>query len=139
MNENTPVSEPNFEGEAMKVPEGSSHHTPVAGTEPGTSFGLILALLFLALVLILGGMYFWYRTVTSTPPVIIPESLRPTAEENTEPESTTAAAQADALNVVSSSNELDAISADLESTNIDTLTAELQAIDNTIEGEVTSQ
>jgi flagellar basal body-associated protein FliL len=126
------AAEPNFEGEAMKLPGGAT----VAATpkSSGTAFGVVLTILFLALVLILGGLFFWYRSMQPLPTVVIPEPpTRPTAEENREPESTTASAQAEALNVVSNSNELDAIEADILSTNLDSLDSELGAIDTEID------
>ena len=61
-----------------------------------------------------------------------------TAEENNEPESTTADAQVQALETVSTSNEIEAIEADIESTDLDELDAELEAIDAELDAEIQS-
>lgn len=87
----------------------------------------ILILLMLLLLLILGGLGYWYLSLEE--PAMIEEFTRPTAEENNEPESTTAEAQVETMQAVSTSDEIPAIEADLESTNLDSLDAEIQAIE----------
>jgi uncharacterized Zn finger protein len=57
------------------------------------------------------------------------ESLRPTAEMNKEPETTTATAQVEAFNTMSTSDEISSIEADLDSTNLVNLEIEMQQID----------
>ncbi len=95
--------------------------------------GPVLFLLVVLLIGILGGMYYWFIVLQNqtSNPVAVP--VRPTAEQNNEPESTTAEAQVEALNTVSTSDELNAIEADLESTSLDGLEAELQAIEAELE------
>jgi len=95
--------------------------------------GPIILLLFIILVVILGGLYYWYSIVKSIP-IIQPTNNRPTAEQNNEPESTNAEAQTQALDVVSTSDELGAIEADVSSTNLDNLDAELNALDAELTG-----
>lgn len=125
MNEQTQSSEPHFENGPMKVPEGSPAARMAATSSRG--FGLVLGGLCAILLLILGGMYFWFTNQQST---ATPDTtLRPTAEENKEPESTNARAGADALSTLSTSNELEAIRADIESTDIQGINSDMQAIE----------
>lgn len=126
------IIEPNFEGEEMKMPENTDVQATSEETKSSIVNGPLLIILALLLVLILGGMYYWFGTMTTTPEPT-PEITRPTAEENNEPESTTAEAQTDMMLVTSPSDEITAIEADLETTNMDSLDAELQAIDAEIE------
>ncbi len=125
-------SEPQFSGEIMKTPAGVPA-TETAGTpvNRGPLFGVIIGLLFVALVLVLGGLMFWNYLLTPTPLTIDPPS--PDTGMNQEPESTTAQAQADAAITLSTSNELPAIEADLLSTDLSSLETELTAIDLMIE------
>jgi len=131
MSEDHKINEPNFEGEEMKM------HTETAPlpAEVNKSIlsGPIILLLFIILVVILGGLYYWYSIVKSIP-IIQPTNNRPTAEQNNEPESTNAEAQTQALDVVSTSDELGAIEADVSSTNLDNLDAELNALDAELTG-----
>lgn len=90
--------------------------------------GPILILLVAMLLAILGGMFYWFSTMNNTP-VVVPATLRPTAEQNREPESEGARAQAEANTIVSTSDEIPAIEADIDSTNLDTLETELDAIE----------
>jgi zona occludens toxin (predicted ATPase) len=128
---NTPVNEPNFDGEEMKVPATMQ---AVAETNPNTSLvsGPILILLFAILAALLGGIYYWYTILMSEPLTAIP--TRPTAEMNNEPESTTAEARTDATDVVSTSDELDALQADIESTRFDDIDDGFAAIETEIGG-----
>ena len=122
------VIEPNFEGEEMKLPTVRSERTaPVAKNQSLLTWPIII-LLFLILIAILGGLYYWYILVTK--PEMIDTLLRPTAEQNNEPESTTAEARTGVTDVVSTSDEPGAIRADLTSTqfeDIDTLTAPIES------------
>jgi hypothetical protein len=124
---NTPVTEPNFDGEEMKIPEAMK---AVAEPVPNTSLvnGPILILLFAILVALLGGIYYWYTILMEEP--VIPESLRPSIEMNNEPESTTAEARTAATDVVSTSDELEALQADIESTRFDDIDDGFTAIEN---------
>ena len=100
--------------------------------------GPILFLLVVLLLAILGGMYRWFVVLDKNVPTIS-TSLRPTAEQNNEPESTTAEAQVEAYGVVSTSDEIPAIEADVAGTNLDSLDNELNAIDAEIDAAVTSK
>ncbi len=93
--------------------------------------GLIIVVLFLLLGIILALLFYWYylRQNNISPAV----SLRPTYETNKEPESTTAQAQYESLGVLSTSDELSAITADLESTDLTSLDLELAQIDQELE------
>ncbi len=135
--EKNEVHTPNFEGEAMKMPENSGlkMETTEAATVVNSPILLILTIL---LVIILGGMYYWFNTMNTEAPVVMPVAERPTAEQNNEPESTTAEAQVETMQAVSTSDELTAIEADLEATNLDSLDAELEAIDAELQTETTT-
>ena len=110
---------------------------PVAEPE-NIANGPILFLLVVLLLAILGGMYRWFVVLDKNVPTIS-TSLRPTAEQNNEPESTTAEAQVEAYGVVSTSDEIPAIEADVAGTNLDSLDNELDAIDAEIDAAVTSK
>ncbi len=91
--------------------------------------GPILVLLVVLLLAILGGMYRWFILLDNDIPAIS-AGLRPSAAENNEPESTSAEARAEAMGVVSNSNEIPAIEADIDSTTeLDSLENELNAIE----------
>ena len=127
----TPVNEPNFEGEEMKVPA----HMKAAVAEPASTSlvsGPILILLFAILLALLGGIYYWY-TILMSEPIAVP-ATRPTAEMNNEPESTTAEARTSATDVVSTSDELDAIQADIESVRFDDIDDGFTAVENELGG-----
>ena len=126
--ENTNTQEPVISDTEMKMPEESFGPSGVQ-PEKTTHLGIILGVLIVLLVLILGGLYLWGTTLQGPVEKPEPAATRPTAEENNEPESTTADAQIQALETVSTSNEIEAIEADIESTNLDALDAELNAID----------
>lgn len=114
-----------------KQMEGAETTTSNMSTEEGHRIsGPILVLLVMTLLMVLGLLYLWFATIQMrmTDDTTM-TATRPTAEENNEPESTTAEAQAGSFQVVSNSDEIDAIDADLESTNLDALDAELNAID----------
>jgi hypothetical protein len=100
--------------------------------------GPVLILLVVLLLAILAGMYHWFVVLKNDVPTI-PSSLRPTAAENQEPESTTARAQTEAYGVVSTSDEVPAIEADVEGTNLDSLDSELDAIDSELDAAITEE
>jgi hypothetical protein len=100
-----------------------------AESEKVVTNGPILVLLATILLVLLGALYYWFTILNANPTPAPTTSERPTREENNEPESTTAEAQADTLQVVSTSDEIEAIEADVEATNLDSLDAELNAID----------
>lgn len=91
--------------------------------------GPILILLVALLLAVLGGMFYWFTMLDKGGITISPTSLRPTTEQNNEPESTTAEARTEAYGVVSTSDEIPAIEADVEGTNLDSLDSELDAIE----------
>lgn len=128
---NQPVSEPNFDGEEMKIP-ATMKVAAAAPTNASLVSGPILILLFAILLALLGGIYYWYTILMSEP--IIAPATRPTAEMNNEPESTTAEARTGATDVVSTSDELDAIQADIESTRFDDIDDGFTAVENELGG-----
>jgi uncharacterized protein HemX len=108
---NTPVS-----GE-MRIP-------PEFHTTQHSHIGPILAVLVIMLVLILGGLYLWggmlskEARMTEETPII-----------NNEPETPRAVADQEIFQIVSPSDELEAIEADISSTNFDALDGDLMTID----------
>ena len=122
---------PDFSGEEMKMPENTDAQPEMKDSSSIVS-GPLLIILTILLVLILGGMYYWFNTLNAVP-TPSPTIERPTAEENNEPESTTAEAQVETMQAVSTSDEITAIEADVEATNLDSLDAELNAIDAELE------
>jgi flagellar basal body-associated protein FliL len=138
MEKRQPVIEPNFEGEAMHLPTPRFTQTLPEAPPPRLLTAPIIILLFLILVAILGGFYYWYMIVMSEQ--VLPQTTdRPTALENNEPESTTAEARTGLMNVVSTSDELDAIEADASSTNLADLTTETTAIEAELEAAIGTQ
>jgi len=130
--ENKDIQAPDFSGEEMKMPENTDAQPEVRESSSVVN-GPLLLILTLLLVFILGGMYYWFNSLNSPVPVTTPVVERPTAEENNEPESTTAEAQVETMQAVSTSDEISAIEADLEATDLDSLDAELNAIDAELE------
>jgi len=120
-------TEPVIADSEMKVPEEAMRMSHTGGDQ--SALPIVLGVIIVLLVLILAGLYLWGTTLEGTPMPATSDSLRPTAEENNEPESTTADAQVQALETVSTSNSLDAIEADVDSTALDAIDAELGAID----------
>lgn len=133
-----PVIEPNFEGEVMHMPTKPANQAISAPATTRFLTAPIIILLFLILVAILGGFYYWYTIVMSEQ--VTPQgTTRPTAEQNNEPESTTAEARTSLMDVVSTSDELDAITADAQSTNLDDLTTETTAIEAELDAAITAR
>jgi len=95
---------------------------------------IILIVIILMLLVVLGGLLWWGVVLTRpTPaPETIPTVTRPTPEENNEPESTNAEAEASVIRTISSSVALKDIKADLTSTDFTNLTKEMVTIDNLI-------
>lgn len=126
--ENNEPKIPNYEGEPMKMPENTV--APEMSVEKSNVINApILLILGVLLLVILGGMYYWFDTLAEEEPIPAPAVERPLPEENNEPESTTAEVQTETMLTTSSSDEIEAIEADIEGTNLDTLDAELEAID----------
>lgn len=116
----------------MKLP--SENFSVSAEVEnPKTQLGSIL---FLGVVLlaILAGLFYWYQ-LSNQVPVATPAPMRPSVEQNAEPETPTATAQTDSFGAMSTSDEITAIEADIESTNLDSLDSELGQIDATLEAQ----
>jgi flagellar basal body-associated protein FliL len=132
-----PVIEPNFEGEVMHMPTRQINQTDSIPESPRLLTAPIIILLFLILVAILGGFYYWY-TIVMSEQVVPQATTRPTTEQNNEPESTTAEARTSLMDVVSTSDELDAISADAQSTNLEDLVNETTAIEAELDAAMTA-
>lgn len=122
----------------LEESEITSLKATVAREPENIANGPILFLLVVLLLAILGGMYRWFVVLNRDVPSIT-TSLRPSAAQNKEPESTTARAQTEAYGVVSTSDEIPAIEADVAGTNLDSLDSELNAIDAEIDAAVTDQ
>jgi flagellar basal body-associated protein FliL len=125
--ENKNTQEPVVPDVEMKMPEGTSIESDSgAGTK---QLGIILGVLIVLLALILGGLYLWGSSINIEIPEPAPEVAQPAPAENNEPESTIDETQIQALDTVSTSDEISAIEADIENTDLDELDAELDAID----------
>jgi hypothetical protein len=124
----TPTS-PDIIGEEMKMPANSN--VMPEPEEKAKVRGPVILIIGLLLLAILAGLIMWFMNLMNQPtPTPAPAPVeRPTDEENNEPESTTAEAQTDNLEVVSTSDEISAIEADIEATDIEALDAELEAIE----------
>jgi len=131
---NKELNSPDFDNEPMKLPEQHLSYEPESVTN-----GPILMLLVALLLAVLGGMFYWFSMLGKDSPIITPTVLRPTKEQNNEPESTTAEAQAEAYGVVSTSDEVPAIEADIEGTNLDSLDAELDAIEAELDAAIVTE
>ncbi len=131
------IIEPDFEGAPMKMPTASTSKKIEVPRGDSILSAPIIILLFLILVSILAGLLYWYLLVTN--PSILPGTIRPTAAENNEPESTTAEARTEVMDVVSTSDELSAIKADLESTHLDDLSTEILPIKAELDAALASQ
>jgi len=135
---NKEVQTPDFSNEEMKMPENAVVQTNTRTESDSVINGPLLITLAVLLVLILGGMYYWFASLNAPAPVA-PAAERPTAEQNNEPESTTAEAQTETTQAVSTSDELSAIEADLEATNLESMDSEMEAIDAQMEAETSTQ
>ncbi len=125
------TNEPNFEGEEMKLPTQTNN--PIKDSQPRKEVnGTVVIILFIILILIMAGLYYWYK-IASVIPQPIETTTRPTLEVNKEPETTTATAQTESFTVISTSDEIEAIEADLESTDLNNLETELNQIDAELE------
>lgn len=127
-------SEPVISDEELKMPDQAFGTNNANGP---SLLGPILAVLIVVLILLLGGLYLWGTTLNIGEPEYVPVDERPTPEENNEPESTTAEADVQALETMSTSDEIEAIEADLESTDLDALEEELNQIDAELDAALT--
>ena len=132
-NDQTPVQAPDLSQEEMKMPENSTITSTPTTKSSSSINGIIIAILAVLLIVILGGMYVWFSQLSNTPAEVAPVVERPTAEENNEPESTTAEAAVETQQAISTSDEIAAIEADINATDLDSIDAELTAIDAEME------
>ncbi len=132
---NETPSVPNFSTEEMKMPENSTSVAEFEPEEKSAVRGPVILVLGVLLLVILVGLFLWFTNMQKAQVVApVPAPIeRPTPEENNEPESTTAEAQTDNLEVVSTSDEISAIEADIEATDLEALDAELEAIEAELE------
>jgi len=117
----------------MKMPEGYEHIH-----EKPSYLGIFIGIMIILLVVVLGGLYMWstYIVEQNNPS----QAVRPTDEENNEPESNKAEADTSNASVVSTSDDLGAIEADLDSTQLFEFDADLNAIEAELdEGEVQAE
>ncbi len=127
-NQNETSQVPDFTAEEIKMPENSTVET--GPEEKSALSGPVILVLAILLIIILAGLYMWFSSINNESVEPLPAPVeRPTPEENNEPESTTAEAQTDNLEVVSTSDEISAIEADIEATDLESLDAELEAIE----------
>ena len=140
MEQEQQVHAPDLSQEEMKMPENSVRSAaPKAATQTPVN-GIVIIVLALLLIFILGGMYYWFSQLTGqTASPIAPMVERPTAQENNEPESTTAEAAVETQQALSTSDEIIAIEADIEATDLDSLDAELNAIDAELEAALSEE
>lgn len=131
MNPNTEKQEPIISDDELKLPEDAMRATHAGGGE--SALPVVLGVIIVLLVLVLGGLYLWGSTLGPADPQPTDPAMRPTAEQNNEPESDTADAQVQALETVSTSNSLEAIEADIESTLLEAIDTELGTIEAEIE------
>jgi flagellar basal body-associated protein FliL len=133
MEKQSPIIEPNFDGEEMRMPTVQAGR-PIETTASTSIISLpIIILLVLILAAILGGFYYWY-TLVMKEAAAVPVATRPTVEQNNEPESTTAEARTATTDVVSTSDELSSIRADVDSTHLEDLDNEIPAIESELNG-----
>jgi len=138
MNEDkTPISVPDFSNEPMKMPENVDAQQIVKESSGSSIVNApLLITLTVLLIAILGGMFYWFQIMNTTPEIIpAPAIERPTPEENNEPESTTAEARSDAFLVTSPSDEITAIESDVN-VDISAIDADLVIIDNEMDAAV---
>lgn len=134
------IKEPNFEGEEMKIPEGMQDFDTSADTTPVNPLSTpVLVILTLILLTIFAGLGYWYYLIVTMDTSVPEPPARPTLETNREPETPTATARTEAMDVVSTSDEVSAIEADIESTNLDDLDMEMNAIEAELEAALEAQ
>lgn len=122
--------EPQFDGEVMKVPVGAAA-SPKNSESKSPAFGLIIALLFLTLVLILGGLVLWYRDILTAPVTISSTAVPPVSDDHSPDQGDTS--RTAPLPPLSTSTEIDAIATDIESTIPTSTEPDIAAIDTEID------
>jgi cytoskeletal protein RodZ len=120
-----------FETTDIKMPEENFLGGSVPVAKKKSALPVLLILIIIMLTGVLAGLLWWaYELLkVETPTEVIPDVVRPTPEENNEPESTKAEAEVETIQAISSSDELPDIKADLDATNIKDLDSELQTIE----------
>ena len=117
----------------MKLPENETIETE-ASVKQFSFSSVLLALLIVVLLIILGGLLWWGKLLLEDiEPAPAVTATRPTAEENNEPESTTAEAEVSVLEAQSPSDDLAAIEADLLGTDLDSIERELENLNQIFE------
>ncbi|MCX6701899.1 MAG: hypothetical protein NTX96_01760 [Candidatus Zambryskibacteria bacterium] len=86
--------------------------------ENKSSIGSIIGTIVIIAIIILGGLYFWGKRIEES------KSKENLITDSTEP--TSVNVEANAINSVSSGDDLDSIEVDLNATNLDNLVPELQ-------------
>lgn len=119
-----------FSKEELKMPEEHFGAQELLSDKP-SYFGIMLSILIVVLICILGGLYAWSEILQKNAQLPVAQTVtpRPTAEENNEPESTTAEAHVETLGAMSTSDEIGAIEADIESTTIDEIDADINSVE----------
>lgn len=123
-----------FEDAELKMPE-ENFMAADAPAKTVSWFTVLLVIIVVLLLGVLGGLLWWGSLLLKpqTAPEVVPTATRPTPEENNEPESTTAEAEVETLQALSSSDATNDMLADLEATKLEGLTREFQIIDNLLE------
>lgn len=115
------------------MPEEKKSDSPYVDMGPRdgepSHLGVTIGILITLLAMVFIGLYIWGQMMASETIPTGPTIQRPTAAENNEPESTTAEARTEVLNVVSTSDELSAIEADLEATMMGDIESDISAIE----------
>ncbi len=94
-------------------------------------FGPLLWFMIIVLIIILIGMFFWYNSLQTESVESSP--IRPTVEQNREPESRNAQTDVMVLEALSTSDTIEAIQNDIDNTNTSNLTTEIEIIDRELE------
>lgn len=119
---------PNIENIEFKMPDEEREADERKDTKLHT-LPIVLGTLIVVLVLILAGLYLWGTSMQQQPSTA-DDTVRPTAQENNEPESNNAEADTQSLQTVSNSDELSAIESDIESTNLESLDSEMITLES---------
>jgi hypothetical protein len=109
---------------------------PLVHHEKTSYFGMTLSFLIIMLMVILAGLYVWNEEMKNNKNIVPFATItRPSAQENNEPESTTAEAEVETLGAMSTSDELGAIESDLVGTPFETevFEASLQNIETELQ------
>lgn len=122
------VLEPQFEGEVMKMPEGTAAEEATPVRRSHFSVWLVVSLLLLT-ILGGGGFLMWSQWQSLIEPLVIPSPIP------TDPLPTPATSTPGIPTLTpppSNSNEVDSIIIDLDNTQLDQIDNELDGLDETI-------